>query len=91
MAQSEFRIGIVGIGRMGANMARRLHDLHYAIVAVYDTNTERAEALAKELGLSFLDSGAMYRAVTLVVLEHDVDPMDGERCAEKIMERLSAK
>ncbi|MCS6263771.1 MAG: NAD(P)-dependent oxidoreductase [Nitrospira sp.] len=49
MAQSEFRIGIVGIGRMGANMARRLHDLHYAIVAVYDTDTERAEALAKEL------------------------------------------
>jgi cytidylate kinase len=40
-----------------------------------------AQALARELGLSFLDSGAMYRAVTLAVLEHDVDPMDGERCA----------
>ena len=41
-----------------------------------------AKALAQELGLSFLDSGAMYRAVTLSVLEHDVDPMDGERCAQ---------
>ena len=41
-----------------------------------------AQALAKELGLSFLDSGAMYRAVTLAVLEHDVDPMDGDRCAK---------
>jgi cytidylate kinase len=41
-----------------------------------------AKALAKELGLSFLDSGAMYRAVTLSVLEHDVDPMDGEACAK---------
>jgi len=41
-----------------------------------------AQALAKELGLSFLDSGAMYRAVTLAVLEHDVDPMDGERCSK---------
>jgi cytidylate kinase len=40
-----------------------------------------AQALARELGLSFLDSGAMYRAVTLAVLEHDVDPMDGEPCA----------
>jgi len=40
-----------------------------------------AKALARELGLSFLDSGAMYRAVTLAVLEHDVDPMDGEACA----------
>jgi len=41
-----------------------------------------AKALAKELGLSFLDSGAMYRAVTLSVLEHDIDPMDGEACAK---------
>ncbi len=41
-----------------------------------------AQALARELGLSFLDSGAMYRAVTLAVIEHDVDPMDGERCAK---------
>ncbi len=41
-----------------------------------------AKALARELGLSFLDSGAMYRAVTLAVIEHDVDPMDGERCAK---------
>jgi len=41
-----------------------------------------AQELARELGLSFLDSGAMYRAVTLSVLEQDVDPMDGERCAK---------
>ena len=41
-----------------------------------------AQALARELGLSFLDSGAMYRAVTLAVIEHDIDPMDGERCAK---------
>ncbi len=50
MAQSQARIGMVGVGRMGANMARRLHDLHYQIVAVYDTDTRRAEELAKELG-----------------------------------------
>jgi pantoate ligase/cytidylate kinase len=41
-----------------------------------------AQALARELGLSFLDSGAMYRAVTLSVIEHDIDPMDSERCAK---------
>lgn len=50
MAQSDIRIGLVGVGRMGANMARRLHDLHYHIVAVYDTDARRAEELARELG-----------------------------------------
>jgi cytidylate kinase len=41
-----------------------------------------ARALARALELSFLDSGAMYRAVTLAALEHDVDPMDAEGCAK---------
>jgi cytidylate kinase len=35
-----------------------------------------AQALARELGLTFLDTGAMYRAVTLAVLEKGVDPHD---------------
>ncbi len=40
-----------------------------------------ARGLARELGLTFLDTGAMYRAVTLAVLESDVDPMDEQGCA----------
>jgi|APTNR8051073442_1049403.scaffolds.fasta_scaffold20678_3 3-hydroxyisobutyrate dehydrogenase len=44
------RVAFVGVGRMGANMARRLNDLKYAVTAVYDVNTEAAESLAKELG-----------------------------------------
>lgn len=47
MAES---IGFVGVGRMGANMARRLKDCGYQITAVYDTRGEAAQALAKELG-----------------------------------------
>jgi 3-hydroxyisobutyrate dehydrogenase len=43
-------IGFVGVGRMGANMARRLRDVGYSIVSVYDTNRAVAESLAKELG-----------------------------------------
>jgi len=44
------RVAFVGVGRMGANMARRLNDLQYKVTAVYDVNTEAAESLAKELG-----------------------------------------
>jgi 3-hydroxyisobutyrate dehydrogenase len=48
----EARIGVVGVGRMGANMARRLRDVGYAITAVYDVRPETANELARELGIS---------------------------------------
>jgi 3-hydroxyisobutyrate dehydrogenase len=44
------KIGIVGVGRMGANMARRLKDSGYEIAAVYDVDVARAQTLAQELG-----------------------------------------
>ena len=40
-----------------------------------------ARRIASQLGLAFLDTGAMYRAVTLAVLERGVDPSDEEACA----------
>lgn len=43
-------VAFVGVGRMGANMARRLKDCGYAVAAVYDVNREAASALAAELG-----------------------------------------
>jgi 3-hydroxyisobutyrate dehydrogenase len=42
-------IGFVGVGRMGANMARRLKEVGYPIVAVYDARPETAAAVATEL------------------------------------------
>jgi 3-hydroxyisobutyrate dehydrogenase len=44
------RIGFVGVGRMGSNMARRLKDCGYPVAAVYDVRQEAAAALAQELG-----------------------------------------
>ncbi|HAB17580.1 MAG TPA: NAD(P)-dependent oxidoreductase [Verrucomicrobiota bacterium] len=44
------RIAFVGVGRMGANMARRLKDCGANVSAVYDSRPEVAEALARELG-----------------------------------------
>ncbi|MDQ2816982.1 MAG: NAD(P)-dependent oxidoreductase [Candidatus Eremiobacteraeota bacterium] len=43
-------VGFVGVGRMGANMARRLNDVGYQIAAVYDVRPQAAVDLATELG-----------------------------------------
>ena len=43
-------VAFVGVGRMGANMARRLKDRGFHVTAVYDTNRAVATTLAQELG-----------------------------------------
>ena len=43
-------IGFVGVGRMGANMARRLQESGLHVTAVYDANRAVATKLAAELG-----------------------------------------
>lgn len=47
---SKPKIGFVGVGRMGSNMARRLADLGYEISVIYDHHHPIAEAVAEELG-----------------------------------------
>ena len=47
---SSQNIAFVGVGRMGANMARRLQDCGHRITAVYDAHRPIAESLATELG-----------------------------------------
>jgi 3-hydroxyisobutyrate dehydrogenase len=42
-------IGLVGVGRMGANMARRLKDRDYHVTAIFDMNRAAATSLATEL------------------------------------------
>ena len=44
------KIAVVGTGRMGANMARRLKESGFAVTAVYDSHAPLAAALAAELG-----------------------------------------
>jgi len=41
-----------------------------------------ARTLARRLGVGYLDTGAMYRAVTWLALARGVDPADGEALAE---------
>jgi len=40
-----------------------------------------AKILAKEMGFVYIDTGALYRAIGLVVLEHDADPKSADHAA----------
>ncbi len=61
------KIGFVGIGRMGANMARNLKDRGYEIAAVNDVNTDAAAQLATELGCTHAASLAEVTAASEVI------------------------
>ncbi|MDX6767245.1 MAG: NAD(P)-dependent oxidoreductase [Candidatus Methylacidiphilales bacterium] len=60
-------IAFVGVGRMGANMARRLHDCGYGVAAVYDLHRPSAESLAGELGAQVPTSLAQVTASADVI------------------------
>ena len=67
------RIGVVGVGRMGANMARRLQEVGYPVTAVYDVRAEAAQALAVELGSTACDKLSQVTAQADVILTVVVD------------------
>jgi 3-hydroxyisobutyrate dehydrogenase len=64
---SKQRIAFVGVGRMGANMARHLNDLKYQVTAVYDVNREAAQSLAAEIGATACDKLAEVTAAADVI------------------------
>ena len=68
MAATTDRIGFVGVGRMGANMARHLNDEGFTVSAVYDVQRDIAEALASELDCQAPDSLAAVTAASDVVI-----------------------
>ncbi len=68
MSATTQRIGFVGVGRMGANMARHLNDEGFTISAVYDVQRDIAESLAGELDCQAPDSLAAVTAASDVVI-----------------------
>lgn len=68
MSSTHETIGFVGVGRMGANMARRLKDFGFPLSALYDRQTSVAAALAKELGCqAAADPAAVAQASQTVI------------------------
>jgi 3-hydroxyisobutyrate dehydrogenase len=61
------RIAFVGVGRMGANMARRLKDCGYTVTAVFDAHAPTAAALAAELGAAHAQKLAEVTAAADVI------------------------
>ena len=55
MANLDYKIGVVGVGRMGANIARHLNDEGFSVVAVYDAAGDRATSLGEEIGAEATD------------------------------------
>jgi 3-hydroxyisobutyrate dehydrogenase len=62
------KIAVVGTGRMGANIAKRLHDVGYPIVALYDPNREAAAQAAAETGGEVATSLARVSELADVIL-----------------------
>ncbi len=70
---AEKTVGFVGVGRMGANMARRLADQGFEVTAVYDVHAPAARELAQELGAEAAGTLAEVsaRAATVITVVSD--------------------
>lgn len=62
------KIGFVGLGRMGANMARRLKDEGFNVSVVFDIQKKIANALAKEIGATATASLAKVTELADVII-----------------------
>jgi 3-hydroxyisobutyrate dehydrogenase len=72
-------VGFVGVGRMGANMARRLNDVGTSVSAVFDVDRARARELAAEIGAIAPETLAAVTAASdvIVTVVTDDDAMRG--------------
>lgn len=66
--RQDFRIGIVGAGRMGANMARRLKETGFHLTGVFDIDHPVALTLAAELALDAMDQPSRVADSSSVVI-----------------------
>ena len=76
-------IAFVGVGRMGANMARRLKDQGYQVTAVFDNHTPLAIELAAEIGAEAAQTLARVNELASVIITVVTD--------DKAMQTIFAK
>ena len=66
--RQDLRIGFVGVGRMGANMARRLKETGFHLTTVFDNHRPAARSLATELDFEAMDLPACVAERSSVVI-----------------------
>ena len=85
-----FTIGFVGVGRMGANMARHLNDNGYTVTSVFDIDLAVAGELARELGCRAVDTPAHVAelsntVITVVTDDEAMDAIYAEETPESLL------
>ena len=66
--QNQFRIGFVGVGRMGANMARRLSEMGFQLTSIFDLHASAVVALAEQLHITRAQTPAEVAEASSVVI-----------------------
>ena len=96
MANADYKIGVVGVGRMGANIARHLNDEGFSVVAVYDVASERAQDLAAELKATAAEKLAQVTELAdyIITVVTDDDAMQhiySEKADDSLLKGASGK
>jgi 3-hydroxyisobutyrate dehydrogenase len=61
-------VGFVGVGRMGANMARRLSEVGVPLSGVFDLDTQKARQLSAELNCQFFETLKELASSSVVII-----------------------
>ncbi|MDX1410550.1 MAG: NAD(P)-dependent oxidoreductase [Nitrospirales bacterium] len=90
MEKVDFRVGFVGVGRMGANMARRLKDQGFTITAIYDIDSKKATSLASELSCKAVTSltgiaECSNTVITVVTDDQAMRSLFNEKAADSLL------
>lgn len=66
--QNQFRVGFVGVGRMGANMARRLSEMGFQLTSIFDLHSSAAADLAEQLHITQAHTSAAVAQTSSVII-----------------------
>lgn len=100
MAQSQnradYKIGVVGVGRMGANIARHLNDEGFDVTVAYDVASDRAQELAAELGATAAEKLTQVTAladyiITVVTDDAAMRAIFSEDADDSLLQNASGK